>query len=244
MCTTGEAPGSGRERNSEDRPAATGPDEFHADRSPVEFEAGPEAAADDPANDPVASFPCGEDSPMEPVIADFPDNAGATEEPVGAGVGVVIGAVVTADGVALASWPSPAVGGVLFGVPTDRPASAVFETPSPGAAFGTALPVSLLNKFADAVVAIPFRFGRDGDTEKWFLIALGLSYDHASASRCSRAEAFALGRAVAADLLVKSIVSPDFVGAGKLRASSFFKGAGVLVGASAVAITRVPALGA
>jgi hypothetical protein len=239
MCTTEEPPGSAPECNSEDRPAAVGPEELHVDRSPGECATGPEAAADATA----ASFPRGKDSTMEPVIADFADGAGATEESVGAGVGVVIGAVVTPDGVALASWPSPAVGAVLFGIPAARPLSAVFETESPVAEFAAALSASALFKgFED--VDVLFRFGRDGDTGKWFLIALETSDVDVSGARCSREAAFELPRDPATGLFAKSIISSGFVGDGNPCASSSFEGAGSFVGACVFAITSVSALGA
>ena len=54
-------------------------------------------------DDAETSFARGVDAPMEPVMADFSDGAGAAAKAVGAGVGVVIGAVVTDAGVLLAS---------------------------------------------------------------------------------------------------------------------------------------------
>ena len=98
MCTTGDAPGSGRDRRREERPAATGLDEFHADCGALPPDAGTE-----PGDDTATSFSRGLDAPMEPVIADFSDGAGAAGEVVGAGAGVVMGAVVTDAGVLLAS---------------------------------------------------------------------------------------------------------------------------------------------
>ena len=179
MCTTGEAPGSGRERNKEDRPAATGPEEPHAERNPGELEAGPDAGAD-VGEDTAASLPRGEESPIEPLIADFPDGAGAIGIFVGAGAGVVIGAVVTADGVAFATCASPTLAVVPFGsaglsalivfcAVASRAVFAESETRSRLPEFtADAAPTSaLLAEFEDpAAVDVPFKFGRDGDTEK------------------------------------------------------------------------------
>ena len=249
MCTTGEAPGSGRERNKEDRPAATGPDEPQAERNPAEFDAGP-----DVGDDAAASLPRGEESPIEPLIADFPDGAGATGELVGAGAGVVIGAVVTADGVALATCASPTLAVVPFGfaalsavidlsAAASRAVFAEFETRSRLAEFTTdAAPASaLFGEFeAPAAVAVPFRFGRDGDTEKCLLLAVGSAAgDDASRSRCTAAVVSEFECSGCAAFFAESTAeseagSSDFAVAGELRASSSLTEAEFPVGASAI----------
>ena len=93
MCTTPE-PEFERERNSDDRPAATGPDELHVDGDAFGL------AADGAA---ATSFPRGTESAMEPVMADFPDRAGVMGAAGVAtvGAGVVMGAAVTAAGAPL-----------------------------------------------------------------------------------------------------------------------------------------------
>jgi hypothetical protein len=191
---------------------------------------------------------------MEPVIADFPDGAGATEEAVGAGVGVVIGAVVTAAGVALASWPSLAVGAGLPEVAAARPASVVFETPCPVAEFAVTpvIESAVFEVFEGAsAVDVPFRLGREADTKKWLLAVLRPSgEDDAPRLACSGAAAFEVECGAGAALSAESIATgepippADFVADGKPCAASSFEGAGSFVGASAFAATSVSAFGA
>jgi len=238
MCTTGEEPGSGRERRREDRPAATGPDEFHIDRDALAPDAGTE-----PDDDTATSFPRGVEAPMEPLIADFSDGAGAAGEVVAAVAGVVMGAVVPADGVLSASWASSAVGVALFEV-AESPARSVFDAPLRVSELApAALAASALLRGIDAVDA-PFKFGRDKvDNAKWFLAAVAAEpsdEEDVSEARRSDAAASALEFAVVVGFVTvvtggTRLPAAVLEVAGKLRASSAFNDSGAFLGASTAA---------